>query len=206
MEKSTIFWGKGNLKLGKEVATFSLPAGFSCPFAKECRACVTKTGKLVRGKDAKFLCYAAKAELIYPTVRASRWRNFNLIRGKSVKNILNLLEKSLPKTKVVRLMASGDFSDNLFKAFLFLAKNHPGILFYGYTKNIPILARYRKQFPKNFRITASYGGTHDHLIEKHKLVSCKVVFKSELPNNRLPIDVDDSHCRKCTKNFGIVVH
>jgi len=96
-----------NTKLGDRIMTFSLPAGWTCPFAKDClkkvnrervidpeKAGTTKiskrTGKEVeytgdvvvtKGKDAQFDCYAANQEMQYDAVRANRWHNFDLLKA-----------------------------------------------------------------------------------------------------------------------------
>ena len=48
--------GNGNAKLDTAIGIFDLPAGHTCPFAKDCLARVNyKTGKLIRGEEAKSL-------------------------------------------------------------------------------------------------------------------------------------------------------
>jgi len=96
-----------NTKLGGSIATFSLPAGWACPFANLClkkvyrhrvmnpeKAGTTKTSKrtgkqadykgdvqVTKGKDAEFDCYAANMEMLYDPLRANRWRNFDLLKA-----------------------------------------------------------------------------------------------------------------------------
>ena len=95
-----------NTKLGGSVVTFSLPAGWSCPFAKTCLKKVNRertvdpekigtskiskrTGEEVpykgdvvvtKGKDSEFDCFAANQEMQYDALRANRWHNFDLLR------------------------------------------------------------------------------------------------------------------------------
>jgi hypothetical protein len=95
-----------NSKLGGSIATFSLPAGWTCPFANLCLKKVgrdrvinpakvgtsktsKKTGekipykgdvKVTKGKDAEFDCYAANQEMQYDAIRANRWHNFDLLK------------------------------------------------------------------------------------------------------------------------------
>lgn len=58
------------------VYEFNLPAGHSCPYAKDCKIKVNKeTGKFDT-IGTKFRCYAASAER-FPGVRKMRWDNFN---------------------------------------------------------------------------------------------------------------------------------
>jgi hypothetical protein len=94
-----------NSKLGGSVVTFSLPAGWSCPFAKACLKKVNRersvdpekvgtskiskrTGEEVpykgdvvvtKGKDSEFDCFAANQEMQYDALRANRWHNFDLL-------------------------------------------------------------------------------------------------------------------------------
>lgn len=95
-----------NSKLGGNIATFSLPAGWTCPFAHLCLKKVhrdrvmdpekegtfrisDKTGekipykgdvKVEKGEDAEFDCYAANMEMQYDAVRANRWHNYDLLQ------------------------------------------------------------------------------------------------------------------------------
>lgn len=204
-------FGLGNAKLSKAIATFSLPAGHTCPFAKECHSKANRlTGKVIDGAHCQFRCFAATQELRYPSVRNSRWKNFDLIRNaRTVENMANLIQKSLPVgIGIVRVHVSGDFfNENYFVAWLNVALNNPQIIFYGYTKALPLLVKYQKHFPVNFRWTASKGGTHDHLIKKHKLKFAEVVFSVEEAEKKgLEIDHDDSHAFGSDKSFALLLH
>lgn len=110
--------------------------------------------------------------------------------------------------KIVRIHVSGDFfSQTYFDAWLQVAKNNPSILFYAYTKALPLLVKRLNDIPNNFRLTASYGGTHDHLISKHNLKFAKVVKSVEEANKlRLKIDHDDSLAYGSSKSFALLVH
>jgi hypothetical protein len=98
-------FSSSNTKLGTSAATFSLPAGWTCPYADTCLKYVErdrkmdpekvgtftiskKTGKKVpykgdvivhKGKDATHDCYAANQEMQYDAVRANRWHNYDLL-------------------------------------------------------------------------------------------------------------------------------
>jgi len=111
-----------NSKLGGSIATFSLPAGWTCPFANLCLKKVArdrvmdpekvgtskisnKTGKeieykgdvkVTKGKDAEFDCYAANQEMQYDAVRANRWHNFDLLKeAGDAKGQADLIVRSL---------------------------------------------------------------------------------------------------------------
>lgn len=95
-----------NTKLGPNVATFSLPAGWTCPFAEKCLKKVErerffdpekvgtftidkKTGEKIPykgeirmkiGPNTQFFCYSAGQEMLYDKLREKRWRNFDLLK------------------------------------------------------------------------------------------------------------------------------
>jgi hypothetical protein len=62
-----------------------------------------------------------------------------------------LILNSLPTdARLVRLHVSGDFfSDNYFLAWMDVAEVRPEILFYTYTKSLPIWLRNRSTVPAN---------------------------------------------------------
>ena len=62
----------------------------------------------------------------------------------------------------------------------------------------------------NFVITASYGGTHDHLITKRRLRSALVILEESIADDKgIEIDHDDSHAANPdTKrdSFALLIH
>ena len=63
--KERLAFGRGNAKLEGHIATFSMPAGWTCPMAFDCLARADKaTGKITDGPDATFRCFAASAEAL----------------------------------------------------------------------------------------------------------------------------------------------
>lgn len=206
-----LFFGFGNSKLSDFIATFSLPAGFTCKFAKECHSWANrKTGEIMDGKHSKFRCYAASEEAIYLKVRISRWHNYELLKkAGTIENQSELIQRSLPIGRgTVRIHVSGDFfSESYFLAWLNVAINNPNKIFYGYTKCLPYLVKYQKQIPPNFRFTASKGGTKDDLIDKYKLKYAEVVFSpQEARQKKLKIDHDDSLAIRGNKSFSLLLH
>lgn len=204
-------FGTGNAKLTANIATFSLPAGHACPFAKDCRSCTDKfTGKITDGENIIFRCFSATNEARATSVRFARWHNFDALKkAKTVKAMAELINRSLPiAISHVRVHVSGDFfNENYFKAWMNVAAWNSNVIFYAYTKALPIWVKYRSQIPSNLRIVASYGGTHDHLIKKHNLPSAIVVFSEEQAENiNLPIDHDDSHAIAANHNFALLLH
>lgn len=207
-------FGRGNAKLGKDTFTFSIPAGYTCPFAKDCLSKADKrTGKVKDGPDTLFRCFAASQEVIYPNVRESRWNNFEMLKkayaDAGTVGMFNLIWESLPKkAKKVRIHVSGDFfSQAYFDAWVMVAKQKLDVLFYAYTKALPYWTKYNGVIPKNLILTASYGGTHDDLIDRHKLRYSKVVYSvDEAKQLGLQIDHDDSHASQYGDSFALLIH
>lgn len=204
-------FGRGNAKLGKDTYTFSIPSGYTCPFAKDCLSkSDRKTGKIKDGPHTQFRCFSASQETLYPNVRESRWNNFELLKkARTAIGMFNLLYDSLPtKAKKVRIHVSGDFfSQAYFDAWCAVAVSKPNILFYAYTKALPYWLARKKDIPANLVLTASYGGTNDNLIIEHDLRYSKVVFsEDEAKMRQLPIDHDDSHASNPGGSFALLVH
>ena len=210
-KEQKLYFGFGNAKLSDYTATFSIPAGYSCNFAHECFSRADRnTGKIQDGKHTKFRCFAASQEALYKTVRDSRWRNYNLLKtAKTTEEQEKLIQNSFPNgSGTIRVHVSGDFfSESYFLAWLNVAKKNPDSVFYGYTKCLPFLVKYKDQIPKNFRFTASMGGKADNLIKKHKLKYAEVVFShKEAFDKKLEIDHNDSLAVKNKKSFGLLLH
>jgi len=204
-------FGKGNAKLSKNIYTFSLPAGHSCPFAFECKASADRsTGKIKDGKDQVFRCFAASQEALYTNTRNARWYNYDMLRkAKTVSKMTDLIVDSLPpKAEIVRVHVSGDFfSQEYFDAWMAVARVFSQKKFYAYTKSIPYWLERRDTIPKNFNLTSSKGGKTDVLIDLNKLKYAEVVFTEEDAKElKLELDHDDSHAYNGKKSFGLLLH
>lgn len=206
--------------------SFSLPSGFTCPFAVSCLSKADRaTGKIKDGAESDFRCFSASQEALYPSVRKSRWNNFEALKaiGSSnvdgmAKAIISSIENKLPRNqKTFRIHVGGDFFNRSYlNAWFKVANFYPDILFYAYSKSVPYFSG--KQLPENFRVTFSKGGEHDDIIEKEKLKFSVVVFDEEAAANYvwydkdgkkqvgLEIDHDDSHAWKDDKPFALLVH
>jgi hypothetical protein len=207
---------QGNAKLTEKVNTFSLPAGYTCPYAKECKTKVVVIGdkkKIQDSKDCRFRCFAAVSEALFPNVYNARHHNLTLLKqAKTTKKMAALIQSSLAKPKKAeRIHVSGDFfNQSYFNAWMNVAKNNPDRCFYAYTKSLPYWIKYLESngsLPNNFVLNASFGGKHDDLIEQHNLKSVKVVFsEDEAKKLGLEIDHDDSHAMKDGPSFALLLH
>jgi hypothetical protein len=172
-ESQRLKFGNGNAKLPVGVMTFSLPAGWTCPFAQACLSKADReTGRIKDGPKTEFRCFAASDEQIRPSVRNARWHNLELLKNLRKDQMTALILSSLASfASVVRIHVSGDFfSQAYFDAWLEVARQRPKTAFYCYTKAIPYWIARKESIPNNLVLTASLGGTHDHLI-KHGLRS-----------------------------------
>jgi hypothetical protein len=203
-------FNKGNAKLGKHIYTFSLPAGHSCPFARECLSKAGRNGEGIQdGKHTRFRCFAASSEAQYEVVRDQRWENFELLKGSSIDAMASFIELSLPqKAKIIRIHVSGDFfSQDYFDAWLKVCGNNPDETFYAYTKSLRFWVKRLGNIPQNLKLNASRGGMNDSLIDDHGLKSALVVFSyDEAKEKGLKIDHDDSHAYKTDDSFALLIH
>jgi hypothetical protein len=207
-------FGTTNAKLaGQGIATFSLPAGYTCPGAKDCLSKFDrKTRKIRDGRDTEYRCYAASLEASFRSVSDSVDRNLALLKkAKALPTMVDLIENSLPQRgfSTIRVHAHGDFySADYFIAWMELARRNPKRLFYAYTKSLQLWIRFQPLVPQNFVLTASYGGKWDALIEKHDLRNAVVVYHpDEATALGLEIDHDDSLARDPkVKRFALLLH
>lgn len=222
MTFSFLKFSKGNAKLDKNTLIFNLPAGRTCPGAKNCLAfVVNENGKRIikRSKDTEFSCFAADSEQRFPNVFNQRKYNLDLLNKSFKENgfngMVNLITNSLTYYQVkhnnstnvltkVRIHESGDYySMDYLKAWLEVCKNKPSLKFYSYSKSLNFFDGLA--LPSNFYLTKSYGGRYDHLIKDNER-SAKVVFsESEAINQGLAIDKDESNCFK-DDPFALLIH
>jgi hypothetical protein len=112
----------------------------------------------------------------------------------------------IPKNcKDVRIHASGDFfSQAYFDMWLDVARKHPDVNFWAFTKSLGFWLNRIDEIPDNLILTASYGGKYDDLIEKHGLKNAKVYSDiSEIPNG-MPIDDNDDYARMKDISFALL--
>jgi len=210
LAKRGLVFINGNEKL-KGIYTFSIPAGWTCPGASVCLSKADRNkGGVTDGPKCQFRCFAASEESRLTVVRQIRWHNFDLLQKcKGKLEMARLIAADLPKkAKVVRVHVSGDFfSQAYFEAWVIVAKMHPEVIFYAYTKSIPTLLKLRESLPANFRITASMGSKYDDMIIAHNLNRAVVVMnEAEAAALGLEIDDDDSHAQAGDASFALLVH
>lgn len=205
-------FSKGNAKLDASTLTFSLPSGYTCPYACECLAKVNRvTGKVTDGKKQKYRCFSASMEAAFSSVRKSRWNNLQLVKDHLKKGDLpEIILQSIPEeTPAVRIHIGGDFfNQDYFDAWIKVSQKRPQTIFYAYTKSIPFWKARFGSIPENFRLTASEGGKADEIIKELNLPTTIVVnHPDEAKKEGLEIDHDDSHPKdENRQKFALLIH
>lgn len=212
-------FGRGNAKLDPGIRTFSLPAGHTCPGAHQCRSRADRTtGHVKDSVAAEFRCYAVTMEARLPSVRGSRWHNYEQLRRcESTEEMASRMLDSLsPFARVVRVHDAGDFfSQAYFDAWLVVARERPHTVFDFYTKSLRFwVARladvgtgHTPGAVPNVVPTASRGGRDDALVGSFGLRSAAVVYSvAEAAARGLPVDHDDSHALQHGPDFALLLH
>jgi hypothetical protein len=213
--KPPLHFSVDNAKLAKHTASFSLPAGHTCPGADQCLAKRDlNTGKIVDGPKQTVRCFAASMEVARPNLARALDRNIKALReAKTEDKMAALIQQSLRYVAEVyssiRIHVHGDFfSATYFRAWAKVATNNPQRLFYAYTKSLPIWIANFEAVPSNMLIVASYGGKFDHMIKAYDLRSARwVMHPEEAEELRLPIDKDESLVvNPDIKHFALLLH
>ena len=202
----------------RKIYSLDLLSGYSCPYAEKClsKAVQLPTGKrkIRDGKKTEFRCFSASQEVQYTNVYNSRKHNFDLLRKQNHEEMVKLINSSLPSNAgIVRIHVAGDFfSLPYMHAWYVVALMNPNTLFYAYTKSTSWWVGGINEFPilHNFVLTASMGGTQDHVTENYGLRKAVVVFsEAEAAELGLEIDHDDSHAAKPSlrdQDFALLIH
>ena len=202
----------------KKVYSIDLLSGFSCPHAQQClsRAIQLPNGKrqIKDGPDTEWRCFSASQEARLTDVYKKRKDNLQaLSKASTEEGIFDILSANLPlDAGVIRMHVSGDFfSLEYFKAFLRLARENPGVLFYCYTKCLDYWVDNREEVEalENVVMTASRGGDLDHMIEEHGLREALVVLSAKESEHVGEIDHTDIHAAdpaRRNESFRLLIH
>lgn len=195
------FFGRGNSKLPDSTLTFALPSGHTCPGALQCLALADReTGKISDGPQQTFRCHEASIENFRPNVRASRWQNFEIIRGLNPTEVTDLLLAGIGqaldhKSTHCRWFVGGDLYSVVLRDAIFqTCRETEELTHYFYTKNLPLLAPSYSRLiglPDNLRVVASWGGKFDYLAPLFPRTARVVHTRAEAERLGLPIDTTD---------------
>jgi hypothetical protein len=216
-------YSKANRKLKKlqkvihkRVYSFDLLSGYTCPYALLCKSkAVEQTDgsrKIQDGKHCQFRCFSASQEALFKDTFNMRKRNTDAIKKllkKGIEQTANALLLFMPKNaEVIRIHVAGDFfNEKYFLAWKQVAAMRPDVVFYCYTKALPILQKHGSDLPENFRVTMSRGGTHDHLIPELPFPEAVVVYyEQEAEALGLEIDTNDYHAYIGKESYALLIH
>lgn len=185
-------YSMGNRKMGR-VMSFSLPPIITCHPNAPC-------------KDGD--CYAIKMQRIYPTVKDSWKKNYELITSDEcwgdifVDDTVAAIRKKQPA--IFRWHVSGDiFSSWYLDDMRLIAEKCKDVQFWAFTKQFNILERYdRKMIPKNLNIILSIWPPHlpsDDLMKEYGC--CYFQDKKEsydVPEDAYVCQGDCEECQVCT--------
>lgn len=188
------------------VAVFSLPSGWTCPFAKDCLTKLSKEGDLVM-TGPRFNCYTAMQEA-NDDLRAVRWHNYALLNqcGDDADEMAELISAWLPNdNRTVCVNYSGDFfSDNYFLAWVKVATKNHSRIFYASTTSISSWVKHKDKVPDNFMLVASVESSQIKMIPLHKLRYSKVVLDAqEAEDCGLQVDRSGKVRAITNDNFGL---
>jgi len=191
-------------------------AGVTCPKAYLCKSWVNSTGKISRGRDCQFLCYAARIEAIYPNVYHAHKHNTKLINFliKSDLFVDCLYSQLHNKYDIVRLHSSGDFfSLDYTKNWINLARALPNIQFFGYTKVYKSYSIIRRADLDNLHVVFSLGSKDDYKAIRYNANTCTVVLPNMKFNQKIvcngktdKIQSQDFFEIINNRSFGIKLH
>lgn len=160
------FFSKDNTKMketmennpDKEFICFNMPARITCPQAKIC---------------LKY-CYASKGRYVFPPVKASMMRHYEMSKTDRFITLINeeigwKIRQAAKKGKTlyVRVHDSGDYySLEYARKWIAIANANPEAIFYSYTKSVSMwhYLEDNGEKPDNFKLIMSEGGKEDLLI------------------------------------------
>lgn len=197
-----IYLSKGNAKLKKTakvrnaaVMAFDLPAGYTCPYAGECRK----------------YCYAKKGRYVFESKRNCNDGNYHAsLELDFVPRMVAILKGEDAKTdkKIhIRIHSSGDFYNREYALkWESIARECPEIVFYAYTKSVEIVKSI--DWPENVHIAYSIGGTQDDLIPPESTIAKIFDTPEDAINNGYDpaIMQDDLLVVYGSKRLGLIKH
>ena len=186
--------------------SWSLPSGTTCPAALLCLAKADRhTGKLWNGPKQVFRCYSAVTER-FPSVRQRLWANFDAVKGKSPREVCEVLSCLPRRAQRVRIHTAGDFfSQDYFDGWLQFCIRNEQVHFWAFTKSLPFWVARLGDIPRNLVLQASVGGKHDKLISERGLKYAQVVWsREEAQRLGMAIDEDDYLAAYGTQPFALL--
>jgi len=132
-----------------KVLTWGLPPIVTCPGAGEC----------------KKICYARAGRMLMSSATKAMARRFE--QSKQSDFVPNMVDEiGRRKVNAIRIHDSGDFYNTVYLGkWINIAKQHPDITFFAYTKMVRMFKNLRFELPHNLKIIYSMGGKWDNEID-----------------------------------------
>ena len=173
----------------------------------------TKTGKITCpfAKDCVKYCYAQKGAFIWSPAQNKHNQNYlNTKTDNFINDIQKEIDSKRKKITHIRVHSSGDYySPKYLNKWVTLAKNNPNIIFYSYTKSIPLVNKIDK--PSNFIFIYSEGSKVDFMIDTKQNRHARI-FKGKLAridliaNGYINASDDDLKALTSNKKVGLIYH
>lgn len=205
-----------NTKITKSNNEFYNVFNYGIPAYKAADGTITCKMAGTCGKDGG--CYAQQGRYLFSNVKnAYEWRYEQSLRydfadliGKEIRVKVKTAKRQ-GKQVVIRVHDSGDFYSMRYTEKWFqIAQLNPEVIFYAYTKMIPLFNLLKKQnkIPSNFRIIYSEGGLADKLIKADDFHARVFESKAELDDaGYADASKDDLIAGLGTNNkIGLVYH
>jgi len=176
----TVSISKGNRKMGA-IPSVSLPPIITC---KNCSTCAKK-------------CYAAKLCKIYPTVKASYDRNFEILKADR-DSYFNQVKAAAMVTRYFRFHVSGDIIDiDYLDRMVKVARELKGTEFLAFTKNYQDVNEYFKNHkkPANLHLIFSIPFDGAKIPNPHNMPTAAVILKGKEPADNWK--VCGGNCTEC---------
>ena len=188
---------KSGLKNNAKIYTFDLPAyktatgKITCPFAKDC---------------VKF-CYAQKGAYVWTPAKTKHNNNYLATKKDNFTDLIQDEINRKRKITHIRVHSAGDYySPKYLNKWLKLAINNPNIIFYSYTKSIPLIKAVK--LPSNYKIIFSEGSKVDNLIDVKSDRHARI-FNNENELKKagyINASDDDLNAIKDNKKVGLIFH
>ena len=179
------------------IYAFDIPAyktmtgKITCPFAKDC---------------VKY-CYAQKGA--YTWSPAQNKHNNNYLNTKK-DNFIDVIQDEINRKRKIthiRVHSSGDYySPKYLDKWLQIARNNPEIIFYSYTKSIPLVNKI--DLPSNYIMIFSEGSKVDFMIDEKTHRHAKIFNNKEelLASGYIDASGDDLKALTPNKKVGLIFH
>ena len=178
-------------------------------YAFDIPAYKTKTGKITCpfAKDCIKYCYAQKGAYTWSPAQNKHNENY---KATKLNNFIDIVQDEINRKRKIthiRVHSSGDYySPKYLDKWLTIARNNPNIIFYSYTKSIPLVNKVN--LPKNYLMIYSEGGKQDNLINKNEHRHAKI-FNNEkelLKAGYIDASGDDLLALTPNKKVGLIFH